>query len=144
MYVILRFEQADGMGVYQCGPYIPYDATRHPLPVNDGGLQEWRTEYSAEERENFFFGFDSVEQARAWFYDWKVLVTLRDYGAKLRAFVVPDHAVHVGYAQTVFRIRHAELIAEFEPTVLHNENFCDVYDELVDAAQLQYNHIDNI
>jgi hypothetical protein len=144
MYVILRFEQADGTGIYQSGPCIPYNATRHPPPACDGGLKAWRDKYSAWERENFFFGFDSVEQARAWFYDWKVLLTLKQYGAKLRAYVVPDHAVHVGFAQTVFLIRHAELIAEFDPTELHEDEFCDVYDELTDAAQLQYTDIDNI
>ena len=145
MYVILRFEQADGTGIYQFGgPEIPYDSVRHPLPACDSGLREWRRTHTPEERESFFYGFDSVEQARAWFFDWKVLVTLQNHGAKLRAFVVPDHAVHAGFAQTVFHVCYAKLIAEFDPTMLHDEDFCDVYDELTHAAQLQYNHIDNI
>jgi len=144
MYVILRFEHADGLGIYQCGPVIPCDVARHPLPACDGGLHVWRDEYSTAERENFFFGFDSVEQARAWFYDWKVLVTLEQHGAKLRAFVVPDHAVHVGYAQTVFKIQHATLIASFNPTELHEADFCDVYEALVHTAAETYANIDNI
>lgn len=130
MYLILRFEHADGTGIYQSEPVIPYDATRHPLPQADGGLQVWCDEYSVEERENFFFGFDSVHQARSWFYDWKVLVTLENYGAKLMVYAVPDWAVYVGYAQTVFRIAEAELVAEFQPTDLHDADFEDTIEEL--------------
>lgn len=128
--MVLRFEHADGTGIYQSGPYIPYDATRHPLPEADGGLRDWVHEHTLEERENFFFGFDSVHQARSWFYDWKVLVTLENYGAKLRVYAVPDWAVYVGYAQTVFRIAEAELVAEFQPTDLHDADFEDTIEEL--------------
>lgn len=123
MKLILRFEQADGSGIYQGDLYIPYDVTRHPLPEHDGGLQGWMHEHSVIERDKFFFGFDSVDQARAWLYDWKVLVTLEHYGAKLRVYAVPDWAVYVGFAQTVFRIDEAELVVEFKPTDLHDADF---------------------
>lgn len=130
MRLILRFEHEDGGGIYQFGPEIPYDELRHPVPERDGGLQEWMDTHTPEERELYFFGFDSVDQARAWFYDWKVLVTLEHYGAKLRVYAVPSWAVYVGFAQTVFRIDEAELVAEFKPTDLHNANFEDTIEEL--------------
>lgn len=130
MQLILRFEHADGGGIYQYGPEIPYDSVRHPLPECDRGLQEWRRTHTPKERELYFFGFDSVDQARAWFYDWKVLVTLEHYGAKLRVYAVPEWAVYVGFAQTVFRIDEAELVAEFKPTDLHNDTFEDTIEEL--------------
>lgn len=130
MRLILRFVNADGGGIYQDGPEIPYDSMRHPLPEEDGGLQEWMETHSYKERELFFFGFDSVDQARAWFYDWKVLVTLQNCGAKLRVYAVQDWAVYVGFAQAVFRIDEAELVAEFQPTALHDENFDDTIEAL--------------
>lgn len=130
MYLILRFEQADGTGVYQFGPEIPFDEVRHPLPEADGGLQGWLHEHTYMERQAFFFGFDSVYQARSWFYDWKVLETLENHGAKLRVYAVPDWAVYVGFAQTVFRIAEAELVAEFPPTDLHEADFDDTIEEL--------------
>lgn len=123
MQLILRFEHEDGGGIYQYGPEIPYDSMRHPLPEADGGLQEWMDTHTYEERQLYFFGFDSVDQARAWFYDWKVLVTLEHCGAKLRVYAVPDWAVYVGFAQTVFRIDEAELVVEFKPTDLHDADF---------------------
>ena len=130
MYLILRFEHGEGGGIYQYGPEIPFDATRHPLPEADGGLQEWMNTHTYEERELYFFGFDSVDQARAWFYDWKVLETLENHGAKLRVYAVPDWAVYVGFSQTVFRIDEAELVAEFQPTDLHEDDFYDTIEEL--------------
>lgn len=130
MRLVLRFEQRGGAGIYQCGPEIPFDAARHPLPEADGGLQGWLHEHTRLERQAFFFGFDSVYQARSWFYDWKVLVTLENYGAKLRVYAVPDGDVYVGYAQTVFRIAKAELVAEFRPTDLHEVNFDATLEEL--------------
>lgn len=130
MRLVLRFEHADGGGIYQSGPIIPYDSERHPLPECDGGLREWMRDYTFIERELYFFGFDNADQARSWFYDWKVLVTLENYGAKLRVYAVPDWAVCVGFAQTVFRIDEAELVAEFKPTDLHNATFDDTIEEL--------------
>lgn len=130
MRLILRFVNAGGGGIYQYGPEIPYDYTRHPLPEEDGGLREWLHEHSDRERDKFYFGFDSVDQARAWFYDWKVLVTLQNCGAKLRVYAVPDWAVYVGFAQAVFRIDEAELVAEFPPTRLHDADFEDTIEEL--------------
>lgn len=132
MRLVLRFEHAQGGGIYQSGPVIPYDSVRHPLPQADGGLQDWIHEHTPKERENFFFGFDSVYQARSWFYDWKVLVRLENYGAKLRVYAVPYWAVYVGYAQTVFRIAEAELVAEFYPTDLHEADFDDKIEKLED------------
>lgn len=130
MRLILRFEHEDGTGVYQFGPEIPYDSLRHPLPEEDGGLREWMHEHTYMERQEFFFGFDSVDQARAWFYDWKVLVALQNCGAKLRVYAVPDWAVYVGFAQAVFRIDVAELVTEFQPTALHDADFEDTIEEL--------------
>lgn len=130
MRLVLRFEHMDGEGIYQYGPVIPFDATRHPLPENDGGLQGWLQEYTYLEQVAFFFGFDSVYQARSWFYDWKVLTTLENCGAKLRVYAVPDWAVYVGFAQTVFRKAEAELVAEFQPTDLHDADFEDTIEEL--------------
>ena len=130
MYLILRFEHGEGGGVYQYGPEIPFDEVRHPLPENDGGLRDWIHEHTFLEQQAFFFGFNSVHQARSWFYDWKVLVTLENYGVKLRVYAVPEGAVYVGFAQTVFRIAEAELVAEFQPTVLHDADFEDTIDKL--------------
>lgn len=134
MKLILRFEQADGSGIYQGDLYIPYDVTRHPLPEHDGGLQGWMHEHSVIERDKFFFGFDGVDQARAWFYDWEVLVKMEDCGANLRVYAVPDWAVYVGFAQTVFRIAEAEFVAEFDPTALHHPQFDETYTTLYNAV----------
>lgn len=134
MKLILRFEQSDGSGIYQGTTYIPYDVTRHPVPEADQGLREWRLLYTMGEREQFFFGFDGVEQARAWFYDYNVLSTLEAHGCKLVVYAVEDEHVHVGYAQTVFLIVHAELVAEFDPTALHHPQFDETYTALYNAV----------
>lgn len=122
------------MGIYQGTSYIPYDAARHPLPESDYGLREWREMHSRSARERFFFGFNSVKQARAWFYNWDVLNIMKEHGGKLVAYAVVDEHVHVGYAQTVFTIEHAVLVAEFDPTDLHHPQFDEIYDALYNAV----------
>lgn len=134
MKLILRFEQPDGMGIYQGTLYIPYDAARHPLPEADHGLREWRDMYSGSARERFFFGFNSVEQARSWFYNRDVLERMEERECKLVAYAVEDEHIHVGYAQTVFMIEHAVLVAELDPTDLHHPQFDETYDALYNAV----------
>lgn len=134
MKLILRFEQPDGMGIYQGTSYIPYDAARHPLPESDYGLRKWREMYSRSARERFFFGFNSVKQARAWFYDRNVLNIMEEHGCKLVAYAVEDEHIHVGYAQTVFMIEHAVLVAELDPTDLHHPRFDETYQTLYNAV----------
>ncbi len=136
--LIIRFEQSDGCGVYYGGgvanEYV--ESERHPIPEQDAGLGKWRQEYTAEDRSEWFFGFGTLAQARAWFYDRECLEAMEEEGNRLKVYAVEDDAdvVVVGYAQTVFRILKAELVAEFNPTDLHHPQFHDTLHALNEAV----------
>lgn len=136
--LVIRFEQSCGTGVYYGGGvannYVEFE--RHPLPIHDAGLLEWRWEYTEEARYEWFFGFGTLAQARAWFYRWDCLEAMRREGDRLKVYAIEDDAdgVVVGYSQTVFRIAEAELIAEFDPTDLHHPQFQDTLYALNEAA----------
>jgi len=136
--LILRFEQSDGCGVYYGGGVANdfIEAERHPLPEQDGGLREWYEEHTEEGRYNFLFGFGTLAQARAWFYDWDCLESMEGEGDRLKVYAVEndEDAVVVGYSQTVFRIAEAELVAEFNPTDLHHPQFHDTLYALKEAV----------
>lgn len=135
MRFILRFE-LNGSGVYQThiSGLLKYNRERHPLPSEDGGLREWYAETLEFERDVYFYGFDDLKQARAWFYSQRDIEILTEHGAKLQVYAVPDDAVVVGYTQTVFRITKAHFVAEFDPQHLHHELFDEVLETLYNVA----------
>lgn len=136
--LVLRFEQSDGCGVYYGGgvanDYV--EAERHPLPEQDGGLRQWYEEHNEEGRYNYLFGFGTLAQARAWFYNWDCLEAMQADGDRLKVYAVEndEDAVVVGYSQTVFRIAEAELVAEFDPTMLHHPEFDTTLDKLYNVV----------
>lgn len=133
MKLVLRFQTNDGVGPYSAGgvagDYFNCDA--HPLPTHDGGLSHWWRTLSWDDAGQYLFGFCSVDQARAWFYEYECLEAMgEEDGIKLILVAVPDDAVKVGFAQTVFKKHVGVLIAEFEPTALHLPEFEEVYKTL--------------
>lgn len=136
--LIIRFEQPCGIGVYYGGGVanMYVELGRHPLPEQDAGLREWLHEYTEEGRSEWFFGFGTLAQARAWFYRWDVLEAMEREGDKLKVYAIEndEDAVVVGYSQTVFRIAEAELVAEFNPTDLHHPQFHDTLHALNEAV----------
>ncbi len=123
--LILRFETELGHGVYShLG--VPHDfmnEVRHPGPRRDQGLAGWWATNTIEERAQYLYGFDSVKQARSWFYDKEVLQTMQDWGCILKVLYVPEEDIEVGYAQTVFLPGSSKLLETFAPTDLHSRAF---------------------
>lgn len=126
MELIIRFETYYDGGIYQdhdTGWAVDYDSKKHPLPNQDSGLQQWYQDNDEEERYGYSFGFNSLTQARAWFYNYAWLEKLDVLEAKLVVYAVRQQHIVEGYAQTVFVKREAERIAEFPCVALHNPQF---------------------
>ena len=73
---------------------------RHPVPQDDSLLMESlrKDGFSEPYFPRFRFGFKSIEQLRAWFYDDKILLALEALGFKLAIY---DADVLVGSSQAV-------------------------------------------
>lgn len=138
MELIIRFEtQYDG-GIYQdhdTGWAVDYDARHHPLPGQDSGLRDWYRGNNIEARYRYHFGFNSLTQARAWFYNYKWLEKLDILKAKLVIYAVRKQHTVGGFAQAVFLKHEAERIAEFPCVALHEPEFDGTLERLLGAVQ---------
>lgn len=119
---VYRIEDADGDGVYR-GAVSLYNYPqfnefsqdrRHPVPREDSKLMNALPKTAKEPDEfsrdlmtirrkwieSFIFGFSSLGQLRAWFYDDTVLEWLHDNGFKLVAY---EGVAYHGNAQSIIR-----------------------------------------
>lgn len=120
---VYRFETAEGGGVYRGSSYIIWsvvdeDSARHPYPFSDDrlfnarkaaqpanyydldheGQQEWQMTFLAPR----FFGFESIEHARNWFYEDDWLIHFHKHGIRLAIYEVDDDKVILGDTQCIF------------------------------------------
>ena len=124
---IYRFEGADGRGLWQS--MAVYHARkeagyRHnpgsgPPPDTEYGteLTDFWCEARTEERNNFFFGFKSVEQLKNWpdFGDHNFLKVMTIVGVKLLKYEVPQDAIKHGNMQLIFDKTKAVKVCEYKP-----------------------------
>jgi len=132
--LVFRVETIYGKGAYAgclAGELVDFFESSHPEPFNDGKLVESFREfylspsnftentdkYSNWEmktpKENFYYGFSSMEQLKCWFYDDKKLAENVEKG-KISVYKVPF--ILDGYTQCVFDMDLAEKIAELPLT----------------------------
>lgn len=104
---IYRIENSLGEGAYRGRPwvsiedYIYTDTNSHPNPNNDSGLKMNAPHLYNDgyfEASEFFFGFSSISQLKAWFYNDKLLETFDRSGYFL---VELEGEVYHGNAQSV-------------------------------------------
>ncbi len=139
MRLVLRFETDDGCGVYSGASSANFyvDSERHPLPEFDAGLAPWWNCSGDDTVCRYLFGFATLEQARAWFYNGECLQAIQHEGCKLVVYAVPGADVIVGYSQTVFNPATAQTVAEFKPLELHNKAFEHILQALNDSIKPQ-------
>jgi hypothetical protein len=110
--LIYRIEDADGRGAYKVvnkrwGDKGPYEFSgRHPTPDDDSRLRwDWLVG-----QWQYFFGFSSEEQMRAWFYDDRWMYVMQDLGLRLTVWEVDEEDSRLGNAQAIFKRDRAVLI----------------------------------
>lgn len=138
MELIIRFETHYDGGIYQdhdTGWAVDYDARHHPLPGQDSGLRDWYRGNNVEVRHQYHFGFNSLTQARAWFYNYNWLEKLDILKAKLVIYAVRKQHTVGGFAQAVFLKHEAERIAEFPCVALHEPEFDGTLERLLGAVR---------
>jgi hypothetical protein len=113
--LVYRIENKNGYGAYQVGANWswsgmvgPYDNAQHPQPETDSALAPFWKELT--NRIDWYFGFASKEQMRAWFYADEWLQALKDAGARLSIYKVHKARFHAGHTQAIFKKGQAELV----------------------------------
>jgi hypothetical protein len=100
MTIVYRLENIAGEGVYACASScIEHDWNRHPMPIEDSLLM-WNLDNSKYPISKCHFGFISLDQLRAWFYNDKWLTNVSEHGVLLSVYDVED--VYIGNTQVVF------------------------------------------
>lgn len=125
MGLIYRVERFDGTGPYVGQHELPEKilpsgfTNEHPDPSDDSLLVDrinMQIRREAEDDEHYrpvsmfsfimdrgyFFGFNSQDQLRRWFYADEWLVKLDQNGFNLSVYEVPPQYVFVGHTQAVF------------------------------------------
>lgn len=77
------------------------DDIKHPNPYGDAGLHDWWMNTPMRIRQEYYFGFASMEQLNAWLYSQMVREMLHDAGLRIEVYESNDY--QLGYAQAVFR-----------------------------------------
>jgi hypothetical protein len=106
--LIYRIETEDGRGAYKASSF-EYDPVRHPAPYEDSKLAPFWMDLGPQQKD-YFFGFGSQEQLRAWFYSDHMLLNLKRDGCHLSVYEVSIKESHIGYSQAVFKKASAQLI----------------------------------
>lgn len=118
MAYVWRVQTLDGSGAYMedaCD--FAYDCDgRHPGPYNDIGLQFFWSSLTTGQRSEWFFGFKSLAQYKAWFHkaSWRSHLAKfkNSYGEGLYLvrFKVRDEDLVRGFSQVIFRRAMAQEI----------------------------------
>lgn len=109
--LVYRLEHTEtGSGVYDfTTDVVEFDSSRHPLPHFDTKLQS-----SLQNRPiyRYHFGFSSIDQLRAWFYndDWLYKLSLK--GVVLSVYAAKEY--YGGNSQCVFKKATATLLGKHD------------------------------
>jgi hypothetical protein len=105
--LVYRIENEHGHGAYRIPVEWrsfsqPYSDTRHPGPSDDPLLRPYWTLMSGRMKDHYFFGFESIEQLKNWFFDREWLEDLHNSGAKLSIYQSNEDDVIYGRTQLIF------------------------------------------
>jgi hypothetical protein len=73
---------------------------KRPGPYS-GGFDDEMSKLRAKHEKDVLFGFDSMEQLRAWFHDW-VIDLLKEAGYVIKKYKVAVEDVYVSCYQAIF------------------------------------------
>ncbi len=128
--LVYRIETEDGDGPYggaepKWGLNKPYCGDRHPTPEDDSKLRDaWikivRDGFSSDWR----FGFTSVDQMRAWFYEDDWLVAMHDIGLGLVVYGCSTDEVRLGHTQAVFERGRCDVVERHALTEYVSDEVC--------------------
>lgn len=121
MTKVYRLETEAGIGVYSKGIVfnMGFNPDKHPLPQQDSLLQEnlgTRTLIGSK-RKNIpplHFGFDSLNQMRAWFYHDEWLQIMHENGIVLSVYEAEE--VYLGFSQACFNRETSTLVEKISLT----------------------------
>lgn len=115
---IFRIQDQNGEGIYR-GRYVRVedyvcDISRHPTPNRDSKLKETAAHLFDESGDfegiDFIFGFESIVQLRAWFYNDEIFSYLNDEGFVLVEMV---GEIYHGNCQSIIDGSTAEIVKTF-------------------------------
>ena len=117
MKTIYRLETPEGVGVYTARELYPMlcrilneycGLPHHPGPFTDKGLK--KLFFQHETLLEFNFGFSSLEQLTAWFFNRDDRQLISECGVVCAVYEVEDGHFHEGEKQCVFKKRHAKKV----------------------------------
>lgn len=120
--IVWRLEDEKGRGIYYDTNYY-YEAAsddgfhvcntieRHPAPQNDPQLG-WEL---IRNREEYSFGFNTLEQMHQWVYKSKWRKNLAELGVQLNKYEVNAKYFRRSAFQAVFHKEHAKLVESRRP-----------------------------
>lgn len=112
--LVYRLEHTEtGAGVYDfTSGVVEFDNIRHPLPHTDTKLQSSLYNKEIYVFYGHHFGFSSIDQLRAWFYndDWLYKLSLK--GVVLSVYAAKEY--YGGNSQCVFKKATATLLGKHD------------------------------
>lgn len=115
------YSDRHSLSVQRCGDYEE-DLSRHPIPEDDSKLLRSFEKLTDEQRfeclriatiSDYHFGFKSIDQFRAWFYDDNVVLWLHNQNYVLTEFEVSTDNCHVGYSQMIAILSECKLVKSY-------------------------------
>lgn len=110
MPFVYRIENAEGDGPYRKANNLSipmYCSDDHPNPVLESELN-W---LFLDDREEWYFGFNSMEQLNRWFYDEEWLYEMHSAGFRITVWDVPFEGLYTSRSQAIFIREDADLVA---------------------------------
>ena len=117
MKTIYRLETPEGVGVYKARELYPmlcrvlseyYELPNHPGPFTDKRLK--KLFFGHEALLTFNFGFASLRQLTAWFFNREDRQLISECGVVCVVYEVEDEHFHLGEKQCVFKKSHAKKV----------------------------------
>lgn len=111
----------DSPSVSNCNTYH-VDFDKHPLPENDALLYNNHCRMKARQCEqndivlylsDYHYGFKSINQFRAWFYDDDVLLWMHENNYVITEFDVNEEFCHLGYSQMIAILSECKLVKTY-------------------------------
>ena len=113
---VYRVEDQQGRGPYRLNDTLRSkngDLYDHPGPASDGSPELSLHSYSDEIRK-YHFGFSSLASLGQWFHCPIINARLRrNHNCRVSVYEVDRKHVVEGNRQTIFKRRHAKLVAEY-------------------------------
>jgi len=110
MPLVYRIEDKNGRGPYQgYNLNIPgFCTVEHPAPYTEASLK-WKF---LKNQESWYFGFDSLDQLKRWFYNQQWLETLHEAGLRITVWEVDTSYFRASKTQAVFLRKKAVKVSE--------------------------------